>query len=215
MDSKPTLYSYYRSTCSWRVRISLAIKNIQYNYEAINLLTAENRQETYLKINPLGFVPTLKIDGFQFSESVAILEYLEETRPEVPLLPKDPVSRAKVRQLVQAVASDTQPLQNSGVLASFPTQQEKTEWAKKWITKNFVAIEKLLEQYMGQYSVGDTITLADVCLVPQIYNARRFEVDLVPFPRIVALDAKLADHPAFKAAHPSVQPDFPPTPAKN
>jgi len=211
---KPTLYSYYRSTCSWRVRISLPLKNIDYTYVAINLLNNENKQEAYLKINPLGFVPTLKIDGFQFSESVAIMEYLEETRPEFPLLPKEPIQRAKVRQLVQAVASDTQPLQNSGVLASFPTQQEKTAWANKWITKNFIAIEELLGHYMGHYAVGDSITLADICLIPQIYNARRFEVDLQHFPRIVALDAKLAEHPAFKAAHPNNQPDFPP-PAKN
>jgi len=207
-DHSVTLYSYYRSTCSWRVRISLALKKINYTYIPINLVKAENKTESYLAINPMGLIPTLLIDGKKLSESLAILEYLEETRPEVPLLPKDPEERARVRQVALLIVSDIQPLQNSGVLATFP-QEKKDAWAQQWIGKGFVALEKLLEKYSGEYAVGNQITLADICIIPQVYNARRFNLDLAPFPRIVALDTKLADHPAFKAAHPNNQPDTP------
>mmetsp|Transcript_20343 Transcript_20343/g.34715 ORF Transcript_20343/g.34715 Transcript_20343/m.34715 type:complete len:215 (+) Transcript_20343:49-693(+) len=206
------LHSYWRSSCSWRVRIALAHKKIKYQYKAVHLLNdgGEQFKPDYVKLNPSKEVPTLEIDGHAICQSVAILEYLEETRPENPLLPTNPIEKAKVRQLVNIVASDTQPVQNLRVLLyAMSKGADKLEWGKHWITKGFEAFEQVVASTAGQYCVGDQVTLADVALVPQVYNANRFGVDMSQFPTINRIHAALEELDAFKAAHPDVQPDAP------
>lgn len=173
-------------------------------------------------------------DGHTLVESLAIMHYLEETRPQRPLLPQDVLKRAKVREICevlslslsllkhflnpttfrsQVIASGIQPLQNLIVLIHVG-EEKKKEWAQHWITRGFRAIEKLLSTSAGKFCVGDEVTLADCCLVPQVFNARRFHVDLRPYPIILRIDRELEGHPAFRAAHPSNQPDCPPEAAK-
>ncbi|CAG8617012.1 7848_t:CDS:2, partial [Paraglomus occultum] len=177
-DKRPILYSYWRSSCSWRVRISLLWKDIDYKTIPVNLLLNEHvdftllkRSAEYIAINPMQEVPTLIIDGNTLTQSLAILEYLEETRTEKPLLPSDPLIRAKVRSLVSAIAIDTQPAQNLRILRQLGDDKSQ-DWAKHWITWAFEGIEKQLSSTAGNYCVGDEVTLADVCLVPQVFNAR-------------------------------------------
>lgn len=159
-------------------------------------------------------VPSLCIDGHTLVESLNIMHYLEETRPnQRPLMPQDCFKRAKVREICEVISSGIQPLQNLIVLI-YVGEEKKKEWAQHWITRGFRAVEKLLSACAGKYCVGDEITLADCCLVPQVFNARRFHVDLRPFPIILRIDRELENHPAFRAAHPSSQPDCPPEVAK-
>ncbi|KAG0335594.1 Glutathione S-transferase zeta-1, partial [Podila humilis] len=167
--------------------------------------------EEYLKIAPFGFVPAFIDDktGATLTQSVAILEYLDETRPEVPLLPKDPLERAIVRSLVHTVAMDIQPVTNLRVL-NYVGDERKAEWAKHFLTEGFKAVEAMLQKTAGKYCYGDSITLADITLVPQLYNGVRFGVDLTPFPTINRINAALSELDAFKAAHPSKQIDCPP-----
>eukprot|EP01119_Soliformovum_irregulare_P001517 TRINITY_DN11217_c0_g1_i1.p1 TRINITY_DN11217_c0_g1~~TRINITY_DN11217_c0_g1_i1.p1 ORF type:complete len:211 (-),score=37.88 TRINITY_DN11217_c0_g1_i1:266-898(-) len=201
------LYSYWRSSCSWRVRISLAIKDIPYQYHAVNLLKGEQTQEEYAKRNPIKSVPTLVHDGVVFTQSVSILEYLEERFPDtVRLLPQDPVSRAKVRELVNIIAADTQPVQNLRVLKKVG-DEKKNDWAKEVITYGFQAFEKIASASAGKYCVGDEVSLADVALVPQVYNANRFGVDMAAFPTISAINDRLKSLPAFEQSKPENQPD--------
>ncbi|RKP23625.1 glutathione S-transferase [Syncephalis pseudoplumigaleata] len=212
----PLLYSYYRSSCSARVRAALHYKGIAYDTKPISLLKNE-QHEAYKQHNPNGMVPMLVIDGHAISQSAAILEYLEETRPgkrlciqlitavnddedtavnvEPPLLPKDPWTRA-------------QPVQNLRLLNR--VGDTKTEWARHWITVGFEALEAELVKTAGQYCVGDQITMADVYLPPQVYNAQRFGVDMSRFPTIARIDRNLASVEAFRQAHYSRQPDCPP-----
>ncbi|KYM83527.1 putative maleylacetoacetate isomerase 2 [Atta colombica] len=142
-----------------------------------------------------------------------ILQYLEETRPNRSLMPVDPIKRARVREICEIIASGIQPLQNIGLLTHVG-EERKTEWAQNWITRGFTAVEKLLLSSAGKYCVGDEITLADCCLVPQIYNARKFHVDLKPFSTILRVDRHLEHHPAFTTTHPNNQPDCPPEATK-
>jgi len=202
------LYSYWRSSCSYRVRIALAHKGIAYEYRPVNLIRdgGEQHKEDYARLNPLEVVPTILIDGTAIGQSVAILEYLEETRPERPLLPKDAVPRAQVRQLVMIICADTQPAQNLLVLKEVG-EERKNDWARKFITRGLQAYEKLAQQTAGKYSVGDEVTLADVALVPQLYNAHRFDVDLSSFTTILRIEEALQQLSAFRAAHPDAQPD--------
>lgn len=215
------LYSYWRSSCSYRVRIALALKGIDYEYRAVNLAAkggGEQHQTEYERLNPMKAVPTLLIDGAAIGQSVAILEYLEETRPEPALLPAAgqgataAVQRAKVRQLVSIICADTQPLQNSSVLAAIAGDDEegKAAFARKWIERGLRAYEKTIETTAGRYSVGDEVTLADLALVPQLYNARRFGIDVTTaFPALARIDEALQQLPAFRAAHPDAQIDAP------
>jgi len=211
MSSTPILYSYWRSSSAWRVRIALNLKGIKYEYKAVNLLNGEQKSEEYLKTNPLGLIPLLDIDGHKLAESLAILEYLEETRPTPhALLPKDPPHRAAVRQITQIIISDTQPLQNVSVLKKLSDDQDKkNEWAKYWIDHNFEALEKILAKTAGKYCVGDEITIADCVLVPQVYNAARFSVDMGKFPIIQRISDEASKHQAFQLAHANAQPDTP------
>lgn len=212
-SGKVVLYSYWRSSCSYRVRIALAFKGVEYEYRAVNLIKdgGEQYKEEYARLNPMTAVPTLLLadEGVSISQSVAILEYLEETRPEPALLPKSAVSRAKVRQLVQIICADTQPLQNLPVLAAAggTDAARKADWARKWISRGLLAYEKIVAETAGKYSVGDEVTLADLALVPQLYNARRFNVDLSVLPTVLLIEEALLQLPAFQAAHPDAQPD--------
>ncbi|XP_027225770.2 probable maleylacetoacetate isomerase 2 isoform X2 [Penaeus vannamei] len=207
MSLRPILYSYFRSSCSWRVRIALAHKGVDYEYRAINLLKQEQVSDEYKKLNPLGQVPALIVDENTLTQSISILEYLEEAFPQKPLLPKDLFKRAKVREVCEIIGSGIQPLQNLSVLQKIG--ETKMEWGHFYIQKGFVALEQVLANSAGKYCVGDEVTIADCCLVPQVYNANRFKVDMAAFPVISRVHDALMSLDAFKAAHPSQQPDCP------
>lgn len=206
--SKPVLYSYFRSTCSWRVRIVLAHKKIDYEYQPIHLLKKEQVDEEYIKVNPMGQVPALIVGDKMLTQSISIMEYLEESYPQMPLLPKEPLLRAKVREICEVIGSGIQPLQNLSVLQKIG-DEKKMEWGHFYINKGFIALERLLAGCAGKYSVGDQVTLADCCLLPQVYNANRFKVDMSQFPIINRIHEELSSLESFKAAHPSKQPDCP------
>ena len=210
------LYSYWRSSCSWRVRIALALKNVDYAYVPIHLVKNEQMSDSYTSLNSSEEVPTLKIDGLVLNQSLSIIEYLDETRSGgVTLLPKDPATRAKVRQISDMVAQAIQPIQNLRVLRKIMSwydddamkQKRKVEWGRHWIAHGFAALEKVLTATAGKYCVGDRVTMADLCLVPQVYNANRFKVDMDKFPTINRVHSNLVVLEAFKKAHPDAQPD--------
>eukprot|EP00058_Branchiostoma_floridae_P003742 XP_002589230.1 hypothetical protein BRAFLDRAFT_120766 [Branchiostoma floridae] len=206
----PLLYSYFRSSCAWRVRIALNLKGIEYDQAPVHLIKDGGQQnsEEYKQKNPMAQVPTLIIDGHKLTQSMAILEYLEETRPDPPLLPKDPATRAKVRMIAETVNAGIQPIQNLSVLQKVG-DEKKMEWGHYWIDRGFTALETVLGETAGKYCVGDQVTMADLCLVPQLYNATRFKVDLSKFPAITRVCGNLAELEAFKAADYSRQPDTP------
>ncbi|GAB1601205.1 maleylacetoacetate isomerase-like [Argonauta hians] len=201
------LYSYWRSSCSWRVRIALALKKIPYEYKAVHLVKDGGKQHSdeYKKMNPMEQVPSLVIDGITLTQSMAIMEYLNDTRPEPPLLPKCPAKKAMVREICECIVSGIQPLQNLSVLQK--VGDTKMEWGHYWIERNFHALETLLKQSAGKYCVGDDITMADLCLVPQVYNSERFKVDLGPFPNINRINKALLELEIFQISHPSNQVD--------
>ncbi|KAF9354615.1 Glutathione S-transferase zeta-1 [Mortierella sp. AD094] len=204
----PVLYSFFRSSCSWRVRLALSLKKIPYETRPVNLLLNENKTEEYKAIQPFGAVPAfIDTNGKVFIESVAIIEYLDETRPEFPLLPKDPVDRATVRALVQAIAMDIQPVCSIRILKY--TGRGETDWSNHFISLGFEAYEKMLEKTAGKYSFGDSITMADLILVPQYYNGIRAGVDMTLYPVISRIHSTLEQIEEFKAVHPSTQPDCP------
>ncbi|KAJ2078364.1 Glutathione S-transferase zeta-1 [Coemansia sp. RSA 988] len=181
---------------------------IEYEQIPVNLLKNEQVSEAYVSKNPSALVPLLVIDGYELSQSVAILEYLEETRPDVPLLPKDPAQRAHVRAIVGAICCDIQPLQNLRVLKTLPEEKRK-EHARSIIARGLSVIEVMLEKTAGRFCVGDEVTFADCCLVPQLINAHRFGVDMAFFPQINAIEAKASTLEPFRRAHWTNQPDCP------
>ncbi|GAB9473400.1 Maleylacetoacetate isomerase [Globisporangium polare] len=210
------LYSYWRSSCSWRVRMALEWKGVAFETKPVHLLQqgGEHFMEEYSKLNPNQRLPTLVIDGHVLSQSGAILEYLEETRPEKSLLPTDSYQRARVRNVCGIIGADIQPIQNLAVMTkvteSLPAEEKgakKVEWAHYWIDRGFVGLEQELKLTAGTYCVGDDVTLADVYLVPQVYNAHRFNVDMSKFPTIARVAKELEQVAAFEKAHPSQQPD--------
>ncbi|KAF9961393.1 Glutathione S-transferase zeta-1 [Mortierella alpina] len=209
----PVLYSFHRSSCSWRVRIGLNLKKIAYETRPINLWTEENKTAEYKKIQPFGAVPAFvdsNTNGQVLIESLAILDYLEETRPnEFPLLPKSPTDRAIVRALVQAVAMDIQPVCSIRVL-KYIGKDKETEWTTHFLSEGFAALEKLLVKTAGKYTFGDSITMADVFLMPQFYNGGRAGIDMTAYPVMSRVNAALEQVEEFMAAHPSRQPDCPP-----
>ncbi|KAI9337392.1 glutathione S-transferase [Zopfochytrium polystomum] len=207
-DATPslTLYSYWRSSASWRVRIVLNHKEIPYTVVPVNLLKDEQLSNEYKAKNPNCTIPSLIYNGTILTQSLAIIEFLEETYTEKSLLPKDPIQRAKVRALVDTIVCDIHPIQNLRVL-KMVGDEKKTEWGRHWIERGFIAVEEMLKESAGTYCFGDTVTLADAALAPQVFNARRFGVDMSAFPTISAIDARLATVPAFAAAHPSAQVD--------
>ena len=207
------LYTYFRSSASYRVRIALNLKGLEAEQLPINLLKGEQTDETYKKINPQTLLPTLITDeGQVLTQSLAIIEYLEEIYPQPPLLPQDALGRARVRALSYSVASDIAPINNLGVLKYLANtleipDEEKTRWIRHWIKKGFTSLEVILKETSGAYCYGDTPTLADCCLIPQVFNAKRFECDLAPYPIIMNVYEACDTLPAFKAAHPSQQAD--------
>jgi maleylacetoacetate isomerase len=212
----PTLYTYARSSASWRVRIALAWKAIAPQTVPVDLLHdgGEQHLASYRALNPQGLVPVLIIDGAAIAQSVAICEYLEERFPQPPLLPSGHLERAQVRSLVQAIACDIHPLNNLRVLQYLKrslghSQQEIDAWYRHWIGIGFAAIEAELTRCDSwSRCLGNAVSLADVFLVPQVFNARRLGVDLTVYPRIVGIDAALSALPAFAETAPSKQPDF-------
>lgn len=208
-NKKMILFSYFRSSSSWRLRIVLAVKGLEYEYRPVNLLKKEQSSSTYTEgVNPMGQVPALQVEGHTLTQSVSIYEYLEETFPEKPLLPKDVFKRAKVREIAEMIGSGIQPVQNLSTLQRLPEDQRKA-WAQESIVKGFTALETLLSRSSGKYCVGDELTWADCCLVPQIFNAKRFGVDMVRFPIISRIGESLEQLPPFQEAHPFRQPDCP------
>ncbi|KAL7862030.1 hypothetical protein SRHO_G00134710 [Serrasalmus rhombeus] len=206
---KPVLYGYFRSSCSWRVRIAFALKCIEYDQVPVNLIKDGGQQLTdqYKALNPMQQVPAVSIDGITLSQSMAIVQYIDETRPGLRLLPADPKQRAQVRMICDLIASGIQPLQNLYVIQKIGA--EKVQWAQHFINRGFEALEPILKQTAGTYCVGNEISMADICLVPQVYNAERFKVDINHFPTIKRLNQTLIELEAFKVSHPSCQPDTP------
>lgn len=203
-----TLYGYWRSSASWRIRIVLALKNLDFNYVPVNLLQGGNISDEYLQKNPLGQVPFFVDGAFSLAQSLAIIHYIESKYPDRPLIPANIEQMAKVWEIAEIVNSGIQPLQNLPILdLAEKSGISKKEWAQSVIKEGFVAIEEILKNTAGNYCVGDMITVADICLVPQIYNAKRFEVDMSVFPIISRIGDALALLPAFIKAHPDSQPD--------
>ncbi len=207
------LYTYFRSSAAYRVRIALNLKGLSYEPVFVHLRKGEQQGEAYRAVNPQGLVPALETAEGVLAQSLAIIEYLDETHPSPPLLPAEPFARAQVRRMAQIIACDIHPLNNLAVLKTlkrdFGADEEAIgRWYAHWIHRGFAALEELVARYgSAERSFGEAVTLADVCLVPQMANARRFAVDLEPFPRLVAIDAALRALPAFAAAAPEAQPD--------
>ena len=209
------LYSYYRSSAAYRVRIALNLKQLPYETVGVHLLKngGEQKQSAYRAKNPQKLVPALEDNEQVFTQSLAIIEYLDEAYPTQPLLPAAATERARVRAMAQLIACDIHPLNNLRVLGYLQNQlgadeTAKTEWYRHWIQEGFAALETLLQsEQTGRFCHGDTPTLADCCLVPQVYNARRFQVDLSPYPTIVRIVAECGALPAFQTAAPENQPD--------
>ncbi|XP_031134642.1 maleylacetoacetate isomerase isoform X2 [Sander lucioperca] len=208
-QTKPVLHGYFRSSCSWRVRIAFALKGIEYDQAPVNLIKDGGQQltEQYKALNPMQQVPAVEIDGITLSQSLAVIQYIDETRPGPRLLPADPKKRAQVRMISDVIASGIQPLQNLYVIQKIGA--EKVQWAQHFIDRGFQALEPILKQTAGKYCVGDEISMADICLVPQVYNAERFKVDVGQYPTIKRLNQTLLEIEAFKVSNPSCQPDTP------
>lgn len=210
------LHGYWRSGTSYRTRIALNLKGLAYDQAGVDLRTGAQKSDTFLSLNPQGLVPALETNEAVLTQSPAILEWLEEVHPETPLLPTDPVGRAQVRAMAALVACDIHPLNNLRVLKvlreTFGADQAALDaWAGRWITEGFQALEALIARHGDGWCFGGAPTLADCCLIPQVYSARRFNTPLDDFPRILAVEAKAANHPAFRAAHPDRQPDADPS----
>jgi len=210
------LYSYWRSSAAYRVRIALHYKGLAFETVSKHLLRdgGEQRKADYLAVNPQGLVPALADDGQVIPQSLAICEYLEETHPEPPLLPGGALDRAAIRSMALAVACDIHPLNNLSVTAYVRAQFGADDagvqrWVAHWIQRGFGALEQRVSQVSkdGRHCYGSSVTLADVCLVPQMYNARRFNVDVTSYPALAAICTHLESLPAFSAARPDAQPD--------
>ena len=200
------LYDYWRSSASYRVRIALNLKGAAHERVAVNLLDGAQGEEAYRARNPQGLVPMLEADGIRLTQSLAIIAWLDARFPEPPLLPAGADDRAHVLSLALTIAADVHPLNNLRVLKRLAKlgveQQARDEWYRHWVRLGFEALEALAAPRAGRFLFGDAVTLADVCLVPQMYNARRFELPLDPYPTLVRADAEAAALDAFAAAHP-------------
>lgn len=206
------LHGYWRSGAAYRVRIALALKGLSYAQQGVDLRTGAQGSAAFVALNPQGMVPALEVDGAVLIQSPAILEWLEETHPVPALLPNGLVERAHVRAMAALIGCDIHPLNNlrvgKALRETFGADQAAVDaWAARWILPGFEALEALVIRHGAGWCFGDTPTMADGYLIPQIYSARRFNVALDGFPRLLAIDAAAARHPAFMAAHPDAQPD--------
>lgn len=207
MTGAVVLYDYWRSSASYRVRIALGLKGIGFESVSIDLRTGAHRAPGHLARNPQGLVPVLQIDGERLTQSLAILDYLDETRPEPPLLPADPAGRARIRAVAQAIACEIHPLSNLGVLARIEAlagPEARNGWNFDNIDRGLRAVETMLDHpgFTGRFCHGDTPGFADCVLIPQLYNATRWGVGYDDLPRISAVARACAEQPAFAAAHP-------------
>ena len=194
------------------MRIALNLAGLEVEQVPIHLVKngGEQHSQDYKKLNPLCQVPTLEMDGLLLTQSVAIMEYIHDIHPEAQILPEDPAMKAKVRMITEMICSGIQPIQNLSVMQKHSGDQaERMAWSKYWITTGFRALEAVLEKTAGECCVGDKVTMADCCIVPQVFNAARFSVDMSQFPIIQKLNESLSSRPEFMAAHPTQQPDCP------
>ena len=208
------LYGYWRSTSSWRVRIALEHKGVPVEGVPVHLLKDGGEQHAgpFIEKNPLEQVPVLELkDGRRFFQSLAIIELLEELVPTPSLLPRDPFARAIVRELAEIVNSGTQPLQNLAVLQALKARGvDEQAWSRAAITRGVAALERVAQGSAGRFLVGDDVTIADCCLVPQLFGARRYGVELAPFARLLEIEARCLALPAFQKTAPALQPDAAP-----
>ena len=210
--SKIVLYDYARSSAAYRVRIGLNLKGLDYERRTVNLLDSEQKGEAYRALNPQGLVPMLDVDGQRIIQSLAILVYLDQIVPEPPLMPRDPADGAHVRALAMTIACDIHPLNNLRVLKYLAgplglDQAQRDGWYAHWISEGLSALEALASPRAGDFLFGDQPGLADVCLVPQLFNARRFNVPVGDYPTLLRADGNAGKLPAFAAAHPDAQED--------
>ncbi|MFD1216462.1 MULTISPECIES: maleylacetoacetate isomerase [Microbulbifer] len=207
------LHGYFRSSASYRVRIALNLKGLEYTYHPVNLLKGEQRGTAYRALNPQGLVPALVDDGAVLTQSLAIMEWLDEQHPQPPLLPTSPLERARARALAYNVACDIQPIQNLRVLKYLQSElgasdEQKLAWIRHWINMGFGALEEqLATNGKGPFIGGENPGLFECCLMPQIYNAERFGLDTKPYPRIHRIAEACTALPAFERARPENQPD--------
>ena len=211
MSGKPelTLYGYFRSSAAFRVRIALNLKGLEVQQRFVSLTKGEQREQGYHALNPQDVVPTLLHNDAVIGQSLAIIDYLEEIAPEPPLLPNEPLARAKVRQMALTIACEVHPLCNLRVreyLAAVMDEEQLLHWQHHWIGMGLAAVEAMIADD-SRFCFGPTVTLADVCLIPQLYNARRVNFDLKPYPKLVRIEQAAYEFVAFQDAHPDRQPD--------
>lgn len=210
-----TLHTYWRSSTAYRVRIALNLKGLPFDSVPVHLVKGEHKADTYTRLNPQGILPTLVTDeGLALTQSLAICEWLEETCPTPAILPPDAAGRARVRAFAQAIACEIHPITNLRVLKHLTgemgvSEEAKLAWYRHWVAEGLAPLEAMVADSpaTGRFVQGDTPTLADICLVPQMYNARRFEVDLGPYPTLRRLDEAARGLKAFADAAPEAQPD--------
>ena len=208
--TKPVLHDYFRSSAAYRVRIVLNLKGVDYESRLVALADGAQRSEEYRAINPQGLVPALEIDGRTLTQSLSIAVYLDQKYPDPPLVPRDPADGAHVRGMALSIACDIHPLNNLRVLKYLTGQlgvsdEQKNGWYAHWISEGLAALEAIAAPRAGEFLFGDSPTLADVCVVPQLYNARRFNVPLEAYPTLVRADENASRIEAFAAAHPDRQ----------
>jgi len=208
--SRPVLYDYWRSSAAYRVRIALNLKGVDYDNRPVNLLESQQNSDDYRALNPQGLVPCLEIDGHLLTQSLAIIVYLDQRFPEPPLMPRDPADGAHVRAMAMAVACDIHPINNLRVLKYLKgelgaSQEQVDAWYRHWIREGLGPLESMAAARSGAFLFGNSPTIADICLVPQLYNARRFDLPLDPYPTLLRAEASANALDAFAAAHPEKQ----------
>jgi maleylacetoacetate isomerase len=208
--ARAVLYDYFRSSASYRVRIALNLKGVDYEQRPISLVQGAQKDPAYRALNPQGFVPMLEIDGHRLTQSLSIIVYLDQIYRDPPLIPADPAEAAHVRSLALAVACDIHPLNNLRVLKYLQgtfgiDDASKDLWYRHWIEEGLAALEEMSRPHAGAFLFGDSPTIADICLVPQLYNARRFSVPIADYPTLRRADETASAHAAFAAAHPDRQ----------